>query len=315
MKAEDYTHRLAADARNLQELKALAKSDPREALKGAAQQFEAFFMQMMLKSMRETLAQDALTDSDQTRFYTGMLDQQMAQSMGSKGALGLAQILERQLGAALPETSAAAAGKIDALPGVALPPAIEQALRNLPAAATVVENAAPSADLLQKTVPAAAAGVSAPRDFVGKTWPHAVEAAAATGIPAQFMVAHAALETGWGKSEIRRPDGSNSFNLFGVKAGRSWAGDTVEVATTEYVGGKPVATTERFRAYGSYREAFADYAALLRDTPRFNGLLGVADGTDFAKSLQQSGYATDPMYGAKLLRIIQGKTLRDALLG
>jgi peptidoglycan hydrolase FlgJ len=313
MKAEDYTHRLAADARNLQDLKTLAKSNPREALKGAAQQFEAFFMQMMLKSMRETLGQDGLMDSDQTRFYTGMLDQQMSQSMGTGGALGLAKILERQLGAALPESSAASGLFEDPL-GTTLPPAVTQAQRSLPAAALALADASAKVNLAPKAAPDTGAAV-APRDFVAKIWPQAVEAAAATGMPAQFIVAQAALETGWGKAEIKRPDGSSSYNLFGIKAGASWQGDSVEVATTEYVNGKPVATNEKFRAYGSYAEAFADYATLLRDKPRFSGVLESADGMDFAEAMQQSGYATDPMYGAKLLRIIQGKTLRDALLG
>lgn len=289
MKTGDLHHQLAADARNLQQLKTLARDDPRAAIKGAAQQFEAFFMQMMLKSMRETLGQDGLFDSDQTRFYTGMLDEQMSQSLGSKGALGFAELLERQLAAGMPENSSAsvpADGKF------------------APSESPVIANTS------AKHSPPATA-----KDFVTSIWSHAGEASAATGIPAHLLVAHAALESGWGRSEPLHADGSPSFNLFGVKAGSSWKGDSVEVATTEYINGKPIATTARFRAYGSYREAFSDYAALIKSNPRFNGLQGVTNGTEFADSLQQSGYATDPMYSAKLLRIIQGNTLRNALLG
>lgn len=102
------------------------------------------------------------------------------------------------------------------------------------------------------------------KDFVNRLWPHAVEASQATGVPAHFLVAHAALETGWGKSEIRRADGSSSYNLFGVKAGKSWQGATVEAATTEYVNGVAQTSKEKFRAYGSYAEAFRDYANLLQ---------------------------------------------------
>ncbi|HET7776431.1 MAG TPA: flagellar assembly peptidoglycan hydrolase FlgJ, partial [Azospira sp.] len=134
------------------------------------------------------------------------------------------------------------------------------------------------------------------------------------GVPAHFIVAHAALETGWGKSEIRRADGSPSYNLFGVKAGKGWQGATVDATTTEYVGGVAQTTKEKFRAYGSYAEAFRDYASLLQ-RPRFAGALGQQDGMEFARSLQQAGYATDPMYADKLGRIINGPTLRQALQG
>ncbi len=146
----------------------------------------------------------------------------------------------------------------------------------------------------------------AARDFVNRVWPHAVDAARSTGVPAQFLVAHAALESGWGKSEIRRPDGSSSHNLFGIKAGRSWQGASVEAATTEYVDGVAQPAKEKFRAYGSYAEAFRDYASLLASNPRYSGVIGQQDGTAFARSLQQAGYATDPMYADKLSRIING---------
>jgi flagellar protein FlgJ len=153
------------------------------------------------------------------------------------------------------------------------------------------------------------------KDFVTQVWPHAVEASRSTGIPPQFLVAHSALESGWGKSEIRRPDGSGAHNLFGIKAGKNWTGDTVDTVTTEYIDGKPQQVVEKFRAYGSYAEAFRDYASLLRNNPRYGGVIGSQDGTEFARQLQQAGYATDPMYADKLSRIINGPTLRQALIG
>ena len=152
-------------------------------------------------------------------------------------------------------------------------------------------------------------------EFVARLWPHAVSAANSLGVPAQFLVAQAALETGWGKSEIVLADGSPSYNLFGVKAGRNWTGQSVEVPTTEYVDGVAQSSRERFRVYGSYAEAFQDYANLLRANPRFSGVLGQQDGMQFARSLQQGGYATDPAYAEKLARIINGATLRQALSG
>ena len=150
---------------------------------------------------------------------------------------------------------------------------------------------------------------------MNRVWPHALEASGTLGVPPQFLVAHAALETGWGKSEIRLPDGSATYNLFGVKAGRSWQGAAAEVQTTEYVNGVAQSSREKFRVYGSYAESFRDYASLLKNNARFSGVLGQQDGTQFARSLQQSGYATDPMYADKLSRIINGATLRQALVG
>ena len=129
------------------------------------------------------------------------------------------------------------------------------------------------------------------------------------------MVAQAALETGWGKSEPRGPNGRPSFNLFGIKAGRSWSGPVVEASTTEIVDGQPQRQVERFRAYASYAEAFNDYARLLTANPRYAAVLGNQDAGGFARALQQAGYATDPMYAAKLERIIGGSVLRASLTG
>ena len=134
-------------------------------------------------------------------------------------------------------------------------------------------------------------------------------------MPPHFLVAHSALESGWGKSEIRLPNGASSYNIFGIKAGKSWQGPSVEVPTTEYVDGVAQSTRARFRVYGSYSEAFQDYAKLLRGNSRFSAVLGQQDGAQFARSLQQSGYATDPGYADKLGRIIGGTTLRLALAG
>lgn len=351
MKAYDpSTQRLAGDLRTSADIKAKMATDPKGALKEAAQQFEALFLQQVLKSMRDTVPQDGPFDSEATRFYTGMLDQQLATRLASSGRVGLAKLIEQQLGRNMglsPDVVAAGAAKDGAQPDVATPTP-EQLLNglrsNLPegmetlppglqtkvAAALQslaseqqrdkVMEAGRAANLATPSVAVAPAGGdgrsdgSPARDFVSRIWPHAVEASRSTGIPAQFLVAHAALESGWGKSEIRRGDGSSSYNLFGIKAGRSWQGGAVEAATTEYVGGVAQPSREKFRAYGSYAEAFRDYASLLQ-RPRFAGALNSTDGTEFARSLQQAGYATDPMYADKLSRIINGATLRQALSG
>lgn len=128
------------------------------------------------------------------------------------------------------------------------------------------------------------------------------EAAESLGLSPRLLLAHAALENGWGRRLIRGADGEDSRNLFALKAGPSWTGRTVEVLTTEYVGGLPVHRRERFRAYDSHAEAFADYARLLRR--RYLAALDAGDSAEaFGSALQAGGYATDPAYAHKLARV------------
>jgi flagellar protein FlgJ len=320
---------LATDVKGMQDLRYKAKSNPQEGLHAAAQQFESMFLQMVLKSMRDATPQDGLFDSEATRFFTSMSDQQMAQHMSTTGQLGFARMIEQQLGKfaggnplaaqSSPDTIQQVINELPARRAAALAAATPLA-QPVPANTVAAANFAGTAANAANTVNGVAglpAGVGSPsqnREFVNRVWPFAVEASQATGVPAQFLVAHAALESGWGRAEPRLANGQPSYNLFGVKAGRNWSGNSVDVATTEYVNGEPQATHDRFRAYSSYAEAFRDYATLLQ-RPRFAGALGQQNGTDFARSLQQAGYATDPMYADKLSRIINGATLRQALVG
>ena len=124
-----------------------------------------------------------------------------------------------------------------------------------------------------------------------------------SGIPASFMLGQAGHETGWGKSEIRHKDGSNSFNLFGIKATGSWTGKVAEITTTEYINGTPRKVTAKFRAYDSYEESFRDYARLIKESPRYEKAEAVAQSGSamaYASALQKAGYATDPEYARKL---------------
>ena len=308
----DLAGKLAIDTRSVDKLRLQARQDPEYALREAARQFEALFMNMLLKSMREATPKDGMFDSEQTRFYTQMLDQQLAQSLSAKG-MGLAEIMIKQLARPAAPTSAVAQPQ----DGQELPQApptdgvIRQLMRD---AVTDAQLAVPP----QAPIPTAdslplPAGKT--RDFVNSLWSHAQLASQATGIPARFMVAQAALETGWGKHEIRHADGSPSFNLFGIKAGSNWSGQVTETVTTEYVNGVPQKSVEKFRAYSSYAEGFHDYAKLLLNNPRYAAVLEKQDAGSFAHGLQQAGYATDPMYADKLMRILNGSTLRNSLTG
>ncbi|MBK1679989.1 flagellar assembly peptidoglycan hydrolase FlgJ [Rhodocyclus tenuis] len=310
MKASDLdANRFVLDVKAAGDLRNKLKQDPQGGLKQAAQQFEGMLLQMMLKSMRDATPQDGVLDSDQTRFFTSIMDQQLAQNLSAQGKLGFAKMIEKQLGRGMASTDATSptTSQVDASLET-----LQQVLLARQAAKTAAAAAA------REATATADAGTTAGgdgREFVNKIWPQAQAAAASLGVPAQFLVAQAALESGWGKSEIRAADGSPSYNLFGVKAGRGWQGATTEVQTTEYVNGVAQTSREKFRVYGSYAEAFNDYASVLRGSSRFAGVLGQQDGTRFASALQGAGYATDPMYADKLSRIINGSTLRQALVG
>lgn len=319
------------DVGSLTTLKSKVKDGDPKALKAAAQQFEALFLQMVLKSMRDATPRDGMFDSDQTRMYESLLDQQLAQVLGSKGGgTGLAAMIEKQLQRQNPEPRAFDEPLPLSPPAkfirfrengmIPIPGATNSAPLPLPGTqpdgGPALRSGAPPTSAADRALTGDGANSSAAvRGFVSQMWPAAAEASRATGIPAHFMVAQAALETGWGKSEPRRSDGSPSFNVFGIKAGKNWQGPVVETTTTEYVAGVAQKQIERFRAYGSYAEAFRDYSSLLSANPRYANVLGAQDAVRFARELQRAGFATDPMYAAKLERIIGGTTLRQVLAG
>ncbi len=262
---------LALDSQGLDKLRLQAKQSPEKALQGAAQQFEQVFLNMMLKSMREATPQDTMFDNDQTKMFTGMLDQQLSQSMSTGHGVGLADIMVRQLRHSSMNPDSI---KTESTPGS------------------------------KSSIPSAY-NENFQQDFVKKLMPHAEQASVETGIPAHLMVGQAALESGWGRREIKMPDGTNSHNLFGIKAGTGWNGKIAEVTTTEYHNGVANKQIDKFRAYGSYAEAFKDYAAMLSSNPRYADVLKQGNSSHgFANALQQAGYATDPHYGEKLSKVI-----------
>ena len=290
---------LAIDAQALGALRAQAKNSPDAALEKVATQFEALFMQMMLKSMRESVPQDGMFDSEATRTYMGMLDQQLATSLAGRNGLGLADMLVKQLRGtgAVGAPGAAATASPSADPAPALPAPVNpfnpgEGYPAPGALSPLKESAAP------------AHGPTHVRAFIDKVGAQAIAASRETGVPARFIAAQAALESNWGRNEIRGADGAPSYNLFGIKATRGWSGKTADAVTTEYADGTAAKTTERFRAYDSYSEAFLDYARLLKS--RYKDAMAAGDdAAQFAQGLQRAGYATDPRYAEKVARIIQ----------
>ena len=144
-----------------------------------------------------------------------------------------------------------------------------------------------------------------PDAFVATMLPMAQQAADRIGVDPLYLVAQAALETGWGKSVMRQQDGSSSHNLFGIKATSDWKGKVAEVTTTEYIGGVARKVTAKFRAYDSYADAFKDHARLLTQSPRYSQTVAKAETAQgYAQGLQKAGYATDPAYANKLTQVI-----------
>jgi flagellar protein FlgJ len=293
------TPSISSDNADLPALRRAGRADSPEALRAAARQFEGLFMNMVMKSMREATPQDSPFDSQQSRMYTSMLDQKISDNFAKRG-MGLADALMRQLSnnaGVAPAADGAATGASAASVTSAAP------ARQTGLSATPPDGPTPLEMSSARQYPPRPGHVQA---FQDKLAEHANEASRSTGIPAKFMLGQAALETGWGKREIRGADGSNSHNLFGIKAGANWTGKTVEVATTEYVNGVPQKRMEKFRAYDSYADSFRDYASLLKNNPRYQNVIANSqDASSFAQGLQRAGYATDPNYAAKLSRIIK----------
>lgn len=286
---------LAIDSQSLDKLRLQAKQTPDAALKTAAKQFESVFLNMMLKSMRDATPQDGVFDSEQTKMFTGMLDQQLAQSMASRG-VGLADIMVKQLSRNQPNPALSTQPSALSTQNPAL------STQN-PALGTQNPALGTQHSALGTAIPSAYKA-DVQQSFIDKLRVHAERASSSTGVPAHLILGQAALESGWGKREIKMADGSDSHNLFGIKAGKDWNGKVAEVTTTEYHNGVASQQVERFRAYGSYAESFQDYAKLLGDNPRYSGVMGQGDAKAFAQGLQQAGYATDPHYAEKLVNVI-----------
>lgn len=272
----------ALDVQGLQRLRSQAGRDGEVGLKEAARQFEALFLQTMLKSMREAIPKSEMSSDSQTQLYTELLDQQWAQTLASRG-MGLADQLTRSLSGHVGPSHAPADSPFGGL--TRQTPAFESWKRH-----AVQGEDSDRADHVE--------------DFVSRLADPARRAERSSGVPAELILAQAALETDWGRRRITTADGSDSHNLFGIKAGRGWQGETASVMTTEYVAGEAQKQQESFRVYPSAQAAFDDYARLIRSRPGYAGARSAADSAQAAVALQQGGYATDPRYADKLIAVM-----------
>ena len=264
-----------------------AEANDPAVLREVAGQFEALFVQTMLKNMRSAKLAEPMFGSDQHDLYLEMMDKQLAVEMSKGSGFGFADLLVQQLSATGPAPTAGEANGTQVLPPRAYP-----------------------------TRPAQEARWSTPQAFAADVWTHVQRAAARLDVPAEALVAQAALETGWGQKVMLQADGTNSYNLFGIKATAAWTGGTVVKDTLEFDGEVARQVKATFRAYPDVETAVDDYIEVVGGNPRYRSALGTGnDVTRFAEALQRAGYATDPVYAEKIDRLANGDTLRLALGG
>jgi flagellar protein FlgJ len=267
-----------ADFNGLEGLKSGIKANDPNAIRAAAQQFESLFTDMMLKSMREAKLSNGLGDTQESDLYQGMYDQQIALKMSQGKGLGLAQMLMAQLTRNRAMTSGGASGPSAATPATLAP----------------VKGAAPATS---KPAPSTADKIS----FMKSIEPLAQQAGRALGVAPETLIAQAALETGWGQHVPVASNGASSLNLFGIKTGSGWSGNSVNSLTTEVVAGRASVVPQAFRSYDSLQQGVSDYVCLLQGNPRYQQALGTgSDVNAFAGGLARGGYATDPNYVQKL---------------
>jgi flagellar protein FlgJ len=309
----------------LQSIKHQAKTDKEGALDAVAKQFESIFVSMMIKSMRDAnkgFSEGNLLQSSESDSYMQMFDSQLAVTMSTGKGIGLADVIKRQLSKSTQDINSGADSKsfelnkaynLDDYNRRSLLPRlsaddIQQAMNKVENSLQGIAKSSTLQPLeisAQKLPPSSEIDFSSPDKYIQSLYPYARNVEQETGIDARLMLAQSALETGWGKHQIMKEDGSPSFNLFGIKAQQGWSGDSTNITTTEYRGGLAMKEQASFRSYESYGESFKDYANFLQDNNRYKSALEqVSDPKEFALALQNSGYATDPNYANKINRIM-----------
>lgn len=275
---------------NLADLRRAARAGDASAAREAAKQFEALFVNMMVKQMRDAMPTDGgLFGGEGMKLYESMHDQQLSLAMARRGGIGLADAIERQL---LPPAAPGASG--EELRPLNFP------THRLPARVT------PLVPLDPATAAAPSRPPPSPEEFVQRLLPHARRAAARLGVAPEVLIAQSALETGWGRHVMRDAAGRSSHNLFGIKASGGWSGASVRVSTLEYRDGVARREQAAFRDYPDEAASFADYVRLVGGHPRYRQAVANADSPEgYLRGLQEAGYATDPAYAEKILSILE----------
>ena len=276
----DYT-----DFTALTRLKQGASAGDQDALKQAAAQFEAIFIQMLFKEMRNTQIDGGIFDSSQMRFYEDIQDKQLSDYLAKNGGLGMADVLVTQL--SNNQSSS---------------PPLKGSVSTVTARSDPVSVSPLNQSRENELQPA----IHTKQDFLRILQPVAQKVSNESGFPTDILISQAALETGWGRNMIQYPMGANSYNLFGIKADHRWDGHVVYSTTREYVDGAAISKIEKFRAYPSYEASMKDYVEFIRSNPRYQSAMNYLDDPGrYFDEIQNAGYATDPHYSRKLQALME----------
>jgi flagellar protein FlgJ len=310
--ADSYT-----DLSSVNAIRTLGRADKNQALEKIAQQFESMMVRMMMKSMRSAnavLSEGNMLSSKAGDMYQDMYDDQLALSLSQGGGMGIAEVMVRQLrdryGTSEEKTidtdmTAYFENQIEA--GQSL---FNQAVKSGPNPDSVNNAAAVERSAVQQEVVNFDGTVT---DFIEKLYPMAKEAAEKIGVDPEVLIAQSALETGWGKKISVHNNGVSSYNLFNIKADTRWDGEKLIINTVEFVGGVPVKENASFRSYASPQQSFDDYVNFLSQSSRYDRAAAARTSESFIRELGDAGYATDPAYADKILRIYNSKPLQQAV--
>lgn len=291
------------------------------ALEQAAKQFEAIFMQMLMKSMRkaqEVLESDSPFNSESTKFYRDMHDQQMSLEMSNNGSLGLSELIVRQLGGDSenykPHTILRSDGNLDSRGSVRVTQGALLNPNNLVNDPTAKQDPEKDrqtngSELVKMVNQLQSPTFEKPHDFVSALTADAKRVQDKINVPFEVVIAQAALETGWGQKIIKTNNGESSNNLFNIKADSRWAGEKTHKETLEFENGAMVKKREPFRVYDSIGQSVNDYLNLLTGSERYQGALDNSENVEqFLHNLQSAGYATDPNYAKKIMGTLRTVT-------
>lgn len=350
MTPELASSRIYTDFSGLAKLKASARAESPEAIAAVAKEFEASFVEMMLKSLRDATSGDGLMENDGSKMYQDMFDKQIAVDISERGDFGVAKVIEAQLTKSDPNAdknknqmptieeglqgfgpSAQSLYNHTGLISNQLDPATKKNVTNnleqyfqrrrvtvRPIIDLQKRNSSNSDPLIRseratRNTLSTKTNFKSPEEFIQAMRPHAERAAKEIGVNPDLLVAQAALETGWGKKMIKNKDGSNSHNLFGIKTGSKWDGDSVNVKSLEYRNGVAKKEASNFRTYSSFEESFKDYVNFIKNQPRYNDAVDRAGNSKaYIRELQNSGYATDPQYANKVINIMNRESFQLA---
>ncbi|MBL4828137.1 MAG: flagellar assembly peptidoglycan hydrolase FlgJ [Spongiibacteraceae bacterium] len=290
------------DLSSVHAIRSTGLQDKGRALEEISKQFESMLVRMMLKSMRDanaTFAEGNYLSSHEADSYQQMYDDQLALSLSQGKGMGIAEIMAKQLKQRFDdsEPSSLALSRVE----TASKPTVSRPTTNKDIKQTSNEIAKSST--FDGSV----------KSFVDKVYPLAQEAAKELGIEPKVLIAQAALETGWGRKITQAANTDSSFNLFNIKADSRWEGESVAVPTIEFREGLPVKEYAAFRRYSSPAESFNDYVAFVKNNTRYSDAVASTDSESYIQHLSKAGYATDPNYADKVMKIANSKQLKEAI--